>query len=103
MVTDTCAWQVFSKITKHQCLWEGLSYFVYFLHVVTHLWKLQCYHVILIGYGPSYQKFSEITNCQKIWKGLSDFDDFLDVVYLLLDRYPLKLQKYAILGWHCQT
>ena len=26
----------FSKITKHQYLWEGLSYSIYLLHVVTH-------------------------------------------------------------------
>ena len=47
-------------------------------------------------YGMS--KFSEITNCQYLWKELSHFVDFLHIV-----RHPLKLQKYAILGWQCQT
>ena len=40
------------------------SYFVYLLHAVTHLWRQQCYLVILVGYGPAYSNFSEtaITN-----------------------------------------
>ena len=75
----------FSKITKQQYLWEGLSYFVYlFLHVVTQSWKLQCYHVILVGYGPACPKFSEATNHQYLWKGCSDFVDFLQVVICIL-------------------
>ena len=67
-----CSCQTFSekKTTKCQYLWEGLSYFVYLLHVVTHLWKLQCYHTILVGYGSAYPKLSEITNHQYLWKGL---------------------------------
>ena len=84
------ACQPFSKITvpislsKSQYLWEGLCYFVYLFHVVTHIWKLQCYHVILVGYGPACPKFSEITNCQYLWKGLSDFVDFLHAVICIL-------------------
>ena len=74
----------FSKITKQQYLWEGLSYFVNLLSVVTHLWKLQCYHVILVGYGPACPKFSEATNHQYLWKGCSDFVDFLQVVICIL-------------------
>ena len=74
---------VFSKIT--QCLypWEGLSYFVYLLHVITHLWKVQRYHAILFGYGPACPKFPEI-NCQYLWKGFSNFVDFLDVIICIL-------------------
>ena len=71
-----------SKITKCQCLW-GLSYFVYLLHVVTYLWKLQCY-VILFGCGPGCTKFSEITNRRYLRKGFSDFVDFLHVVICIL-------------------
>ena len=33
-------------------------------HVVTHLWKLQHNHAVLVGYGPACPKFSEITNHQ---------------------------------------
>ena len=47
-------------------------------------WKLQCYHVILVGYGPACPKFSEATNHQYLWKGLSDFADFLQVVFCIL-------------------
>ena len=54
------------------------------LHVVRYPWKLQCYHVVLVGYGPVYLKFSEITNGQYLWKELSDFADFLDVVICIL-------------------
>ena len=76
----------FSKITKQQYLWEGLSYFVYLLHVVTHSWKLQCYHVVLVGYGPAYPKFSEATNHQYLWKWSCEFVDFvLAVICILLD------------------
>ena len=88
----------FSKITRCQYLWEGLSYFVDLLHAVTHLWKLQCYHAILFGCGPAYPTISEITNRQYLCKGFSDFVDFFNLV-----GYPLKLQKYAILGSHCQA
>ena len=80
----------FSKITKCQYLWEGLSYFVYFLYGVTHqwTWKLQCYHSILFGYGPEWPKLSEIQNCHYLWKGFSDFVDFLHVVIcILLDTH----------------
>ena len=45
----------FSKITKQQYLWKGLTYSVYLLHVVTHSLKLQCYHVVLVWYGPAVQ------------------------------------------------
>ena len=72
---------MFSKITKHQCLWKELSYFVYLFHVVTHPWKLHCYVVLD---GPACPKFSEITNCQYLWKGLSDLVDFLHVVICIL-------------------
>ena len=73
----------FSKITKQQYLWEGLSYFVYFLHAVTHPWKLQCYHAVLVGYGVACPKFSEATN-QYLWKGSCDLVDFLQVVICIL-------------------
>ena len=59
---------------------ERVELFSYLLHVVTHSWKLQCDHAILVGYGLACPKFSEITNCQYLWKGLSDFIDFLHVV-----------------------
>ena len=76
----------FSKISKQQYLWERLSYFVYLLHVVTHPWKLQCYHVDLLGYGPTCPKFPEATNHQYLWKGSCNFVDFLQaVICILLD------------------
>ena len=52
---------------KVHYLWEGMSYFVYLLNAGTHLWKLQCYHATLVGYGPACPKFSEITNWQYLW------------------------------------
>ena len=64
-------------------------------------WKFHCYHAVLVGYGPACPKFSKITN-QYLWKGLSYFVD-IAYSYLHLVRYPLKLQKYAILGCHCQA
>ena len=87
LVRHTWACRTFSKIPKHQYLGEGLSYLVYLLHVVPHLWKLQCYHAVLVGYGPAYPKFSEI-NCQYLRKVFSDFVDFLLVVIcILLDTH----------------
>ena len=74
----------FSKIIKQQYIWEGLGCFVYLLHVVTHPWKLQCDHVVLVGYGLGCPKFSEATNHQHIWKGSCDFVDFLQVVICIL-------------------
>ena len=55
-----------------------------FLHVVTHLWKLQCYHVVLVGYGPLCPNFSKITNHQSLWKRYSDLVDFLHLVFCIL-------------------
>ena len=76
----------FLKMRKCLHLWERLNYFVYLLHVVKHLWKLQCYHAISVGYGPACLKFFEITNRQYLWKGFNDFVDFLHVVIgILLD------------------
>ena len=75
----------FSKISKQQYLWERLSYFVYLLHAVTHPWKVQCYHVDLVGYRPTCPKFPETTN-QYFWKGSCDFVGFLQaVICILLD------------------
>ena len=70
-----------TKITKQQYLWE---WFVYLLHVVTRPWKLQCYHVVLVGYGPAFPKLCEATNHQYLWKGSCDFVDFLQVVICIL-------------------
>ena len=61
-----------------------MSYFVYLLHLVTHLWKLQCYHAILFVYCPACPKFSVITNRQYLWRGFNDFVDFLHVVICIL-------------------
>ena len=82
-----------SKITKQQYLWEGLSYFVYLLHVVTHPWKLQCCHVVLVGYDLAYPKFSKTTNHQYLWKLLCDFVDFLQVVICILLDIHLSYKK----------
>ena len=46
--------------------------------------KLQCYHVVLVGYCTACPNFSEITNRQYLWKGLSDFVDFLHLVICIL-------------------
>ena len=54
------------------------------LDVVTHPGKLECYHVVLVGYSPACPKFSEIINGQYLWRGLSDFVDFLYVVNCIL-------------------
>ena len=51
LVKHARACPTLSKIRKRHCLWEGWSYFVYLLHLVTHPWKLQGYHVVLVGYG----------------------------------------------------
>ena len=67
---------------------KGWVSFVYLLHVVTHLWRLQCYHAILFWYGPACPKFSEITNHPYLWKGFSDFAEFIHVVTcILLDSH----------------
>ena len=81
LVRHALACPRFSKIIKQQCL----SYFVHLLHVVTHQWKLQCHHVILLGYGLACLKFSEATNHQCLWKGLCDFVDFGSSYLHLLD------------------
>ena len=78
---------MFSKITKSQDLPKGLSYFVYLLHAVTHPWKLQFCHEVLVGYGLACSKFSKGTFCQYLWKGLSGFVDFLHLVIYMLDIY----------------
>ena len=78
------AYPRFSKITKQQYLWEGLSYFVYLLHVVTHLWKIQYYHLVLVGYVPACPKFSGATNHQCLWRWSCEFVDFLLVVICIL-------------------
>ena len=75
----------FSKITKQQYLWEGLSYFVYFLHVVIHPWKLHCYHVVLVGYSLACQKFAEALNHQYLWKVLCFFFFLQAVICIFLD------------------
>ena len=87
----------FSKLKMYQYLRKGLIYFNYLLHVVTHSWKLQCYLAVLVGYGLACPKFSEITNHRYLWKRLSDFIDFLH------EFFPLKLQKYSILGYDPKT
>ena len=74
----------FSKIRKQQYLWEGLSYFVYFLHLV----NTSMHYVVLVGYGLACLKFSVATNHQYFWKGSCDFFDFLQVVIcILLDTH----------------
>ena len=75
---------------------ERPSYFVYLLHVVTHPRKLQCYHVVLVGYVPACLKFSEITNHQYLWRGLSDFDDFLHVVICILLDIHWSYQNFGL-------
>ena len=76
-----------SKIIKQQYLWEGWAILLILLHVIAHPWKLQCYHVILVGYGLVCPKFSEAANHEYLWKELNDFVDFLQVVIfcILLD------------------
>ena len=73
----------FSEITKQQYLWEGFQLFCIFV-----AWKLQCYHVVLVGYGRVCTKFSEATNQQYLWNGSSDFVDFLQVVICILLDIP---------------
>ena len=55
---------------------------VYLLHVVTHSGKLQCYHVVLVGYVPACPKSSEVTNHQHDWRGLRVFFYFLHLILL---------------------
>ena len=56
------------------------------MHLVTRPWKVQCYHVVLDGYGLACRKFSQTTNHQYLWKWLRDFVDFLQaVICILLD------------------
>ena len=89
--------------TKHQYPQKDLSYFAYLLHVVTHPWKLQGYHAVLVRYGPACPKFSKTTNHQYLWKGVKGLILLIFACsYLQVVRYPLKLQKHVILDWHCQ-
>ena len=67
------------------------------MHVVTDPWRLQCYHVVLVGYGPACPKVSEITNHQYFWKGLSDFVDSLHVVICISLEIHWSYKK--ILFW----
>ena len=90
------------KKTKHQYPQKDLSYFAYLLHVVTHPWKLQGYHAVLVRYGPACPKFSKTTNHQYLWKGVKRILLIFACSYLQVVRYPLKLQKHVILDWHCQ-
>ena len=85
MVRHNWTCPTFSKITKYQYLWKALSYFVYLLHEITHLWKLQCYHAVLVWYGPSCNQF---TRCFKL-NCTSHQVNVLDIV-----RWSLKLPKY---------
>ena len=67
--TSAVVWESYWFWTSYFIyLRERLGYFIYFLLVVTHLWKLHCYHVVLVGYGPVCPKFSKITNHQSLWK-----------------------------------
>ena len=84
---------------KATILREWLNYFVYLLHVVTHPWKLQFFHVVLVGYGPACPKFSEATNQQYLWKGCSDFVDFLQVVICIL--LDIHRSYKNVLFWAC--
>ena len=54
------------------------------MHEVAHPWNLQCYHIVLIGYGLACPKFSETTNYQYLCKGLSDFSGFF--LQILISR-----------------
>ena len=98
LVRHAGACPTISKIIKQQYLWEGLSYFVYLLVVVTHQWKLQCYQVVLVGYGPACPKFSETTNHQYLWKGLNDFGGFLQVVICILLDTHCSYKNILFLG-----
>ena len=71
-----------SKITKQQYLWEGLSYFVYLLNVVTQPWKLQCHNVVLVEYGLHAQS-SQKQQISIFGKGRVDFLQL--VICILLD------------------
>ena len=63
------------------------------LFICTHLWKLQCYHVILIEYGPASPKLSEITNFQYLWK------EFSGIEVSSWFFATKKLQNHTILGY----
>ena len=89
LVRHAQACPTLSKTIKHQYLWEGLSYFVYLLHIVTHPWKLQFYHIVLVGY--------EI-NSQCLWKGLSDFVDFLHAIICILLDIHWSYKNMLLLG-----
>ena len=66
------------------------------LHVVTHPWKLQCCHVVLVGYGPACPKFSEIKSPTSLERVKCCW--FFVCSYLYHVRYPLKLKKICYFG-----
>ena len=63
------------------CLFVACSLFVVYLFHA-HPWKLQCYHVVLVGYVLAYPKF--YANCQYLWKQFSYFVNFLHVVICIM-------------------
>ena len=73
--------------------------FCLFVTIITHLRKLQCYHVVLFEYGSACPKFSKITNSLYLWKALSDFVDFLHVVICILSDIHWSYKN--MLFWAC--
>ena len=76
----------FSKITKQQYFWEGLSCFVYMLHLVTHIWKLQscCFSWVWSGMPKVPWNKLQISLERVEW-----FHWFFVSSYLDFVRYPL--------------
>ena len=61
--------QGMSKVLQNSKALGRAELFVYLLRAVTTPWKLQCYNVVLVGYGPASPKFFEATNTNIFGKG----------------------------------
>ena len=103
LVRHTRACPKFSKITKQQNLWEGLSYFFLFVacsYTTMEATVLSCHCSWLWSSMPKvlWSNKSPISLERVVW-----FCWFFASSYLYLVRYPLKLQRYTILRWYWQT
>ena len=93
------AWSCWTFSKKCQYLWEGLGYFVFLLHVVTFIeatvltFRCSCIWFCM----PKVLWYNKLPISLE---GADWFCWFFAFSYLHLVRYPLKLQKYAILGWY---
>ena len=66
------------------------------LHVVTHQWKLQFYHVVLVGLWSNMPKFFWKNKLPISQERLTWFCWFLACNYLHPDKYPWRYKNMSI-------